>query len=153
MSKQLFYTHQPMKTSKPKTTPCEQNINSYDEATHQTYNNHQYRQMVGSLIYAMNCTRPDLSFVVTKLSQNLSCPDPGDCAMIKHVFQYINKTVDHKLTFRKSSTPLRVHAFSDADWATSVEDRRSVTGYSISLNPEGPAVSWKSKKQSSVVYQ
>ncbi|XP_066926784.1 uncharacterized protein [Clytia hemisphaerica] len=98
----------------------------------------------------MTCTRPDLSFVVTKLSQHLSCPDPGDCAMIKHVFQYVKKTVDRKLTFRKSSTPLRVHAFSDADWATSVEDRRSVTGYSISLNPEGPAVSWKSKKQSSV---
>ena len=67
-----------------------------------------------------------------------------------NVFQYVKKNVDRKLTFQKSSTPLRVDAFSDADWATSVEDRRSVTWYSISLNQEGPVVSWKSRKQSYV---
>ena len=108
---------------RPRTTPCEQNINAYAESTGPTYNNHQYRQMVGSLIYAMTCTRPDLSFVVTKLSQHLSNPNAADCAMLRHVFQYVKQTVDYKLTFHKSSTDLRIHSFSDSDWASSIEDR------------------------------
>jgi len=106
---------------RPRTTPCEHNINSYAESTHPIYDNHQYRQMVGSLIYTMTCTSPDLSLAVTKLSQHLSCPDAADCAMLKHVFQYVKKTVDHKLTYRKSSNSLRIDSFSDADpWKTVV---------------------------------
>ena len=38
---------------------------------------------------------------------------------------------------------------SDADWGSS-EDRRSTSGYYFSLNENGPAVSWKSKKQPTV---
>ena len=106
--------------------------------------------MVGSLIYAMTCTRPDLSYCVTKLSQHLSKPDSGDWIMLKHVFRYIKQTVDYKLTFRKSEKELRIHAYCDADWASSIDDRRSTTGYYISLNEEGLPISWKSKKQSSV---
>ena len=105
--------------------------------------------MVGSLIYAMTCTRPDLAFVVTKLSQHLSCPESADLAMLKHAFQYVKKTVSHKLNFVKQREEIRLVAYCDADWATSV-DRRSVSGYVVSLSSSGPLISWKSKKQASV---
>ena len=55
-----------------------------------------------------------------------------------------------KKTFMKSPNDLRLHTFCDADWASSPSDRRSITGYFVSLNENGPPVSWKSKKQTSV---
>ena len=80
---QSIYLENVLKTfdmydSKPRSTPCEQNLSSYSEANVQIDDNRRYRQMVGSLIYAMTCARPDLAFVVTKLSQHLSCPDSSD---------------------------------------------------------------------------
>ena len=81
-----------MSDCKPRGTPCEANPNAYenegDEAVDQTL----YRQMIGSLIYAMVCTRPDLSYAVTKLSQHLACPTTADLTMLKHVFRYLKKT-------------------------------------------------------------
>ena len=108
-----------------------------------------YKEMVGSLIYAMMCTQPDLSWVVTKLSQHLSNPTDVDCIMLKHVFRYIMGTLNYHLCFRKSVDGLKLNGFSDADWGTSV-DRRSTSGYYFSLNKDGPAISWKSKKQQTV---
>ena len=56
---------------KPRSTPCEVIPNSYQASndTEATDENcvRRYRQMVGSLVYAMTCTRPDLSYCVTKL--------------------------------------------------------------------------------------
>ena len=69
--------------------------------------------------------------------------------MLKHAFQYVKKTVAHKLNFVKQREEIRLVAYCDADWATSV-DRRSVSGYVVSLSSSGPPISWKSKKQASV---
>ena len=98
----------------------------------------------------MSCTRPDLSYCVTRLSQHLSKPDNSDWTMLKRVFRYIKHSIDYKLTFHKSSNDLRISAYSDADWASTKDDRRSITGYYISLNEDGPPICWKSKKQASV---
>ena len=138
-----------MDNCKPRSTPCEQNLKSYEEAKVENKDISEYRRMVGTLIYSMTCTRPDLAFTVTKLSQHLSCPTSADWAMLKHVFRYIKHTVAYKLTFTKS-TNLRINAFCDADWASSLQDRHSISGYVISLSESGPPISWKSKKQSSV---
>lgn len=54
------------------------------------------------------------------------------------------------MCFKKSDEDLNLIAFSDSDWASSVEDRRSTTGYCFSLTKQGPAISWKSKKQPTV---
>ena len=118
---------------KPRTTPCEANPNSYHTDDESVAPNESeikiYHQMVGSLVYAMTCTRPDLSYCITKLSQHLSKPEPSDWIMLKHVFRYISNTVNYKLTF---------------------DDRRSISGYCLSLKEGGPPISWKSKKQASV---
>ena len=88
---------------KPRSTPCEVNPNSYqaNNDTEATDENcvRRYRQMVGSLVYAMTCTRPDLSYCVTKLSQNLSSPNSSNWIMLKHVFRYVKHTVDYQLAF------------------------------------------------------
>ena len=139
-----------MDNCKPRATPCELNANSYSNDGADPVDVNQYRQMVGSLVYAMICTRPDLSYAVTKLSQHLSCPNDADLVMLKHVLRYLKQTFEYRLSFSKSTTGLQITAFCDADWAGSTEDRRSITGYCISLNQRGPPISWKSKRQNSV---
>ena len=61
---------------KPRTTPCEANSNSYHTEGESVAPNEseikRCRQMVGSLVYAMTCTRPNLSCCITKLSQHFS---------------------------------------------------------------------------------
>lgn len=136
-----------MVNCKPRSTPCEQKL-EYNSS--EAVDPKNYREIVGSLIYAMTCTRPDLSWVVSRLSQHLSEPKAENMNTAKHVLRYLKGTIDHKLCFKKSSQPLRLLAYSDSDWASSVEDRRSTTGYCFSLTGDGPLVSWKSKKQPTV---
>ena len=62
-----------MKHCKTRLTPCEASSRC-DESEIDEGSERSYRERVGSLVYAMSCTRPDLSYVVTKLSQHLSAP-------------------------------------------------------------------------------
>ena len=110
----------------------------------------KYREIIGSLIYAMACTRPDLCWIVTKLSQHLDNPTEADWVMVKHVLRYLKGTLDLKLHYKKSSSGLCLSGWSDSDWGSSVEDRRSTTGYLFYLNSEGPPISWNWKKQATV---
>ena len=139
-----------MQDSKTRSTPCEVNPAAFDTDI-STKSSTDYRRVVGSLIYAMVCSRPDLSWVVTKLSQSLSQPRKGDWIMIKHVLQYIRGSLNKKLVYRKCGA-LDLHGFCDSDWAGtgSSSDRRSTTGYCFMLNQNGPPVSWKSQKQATV---
>ena len=98
----------------------------------------------------MVCSRPDLCWVVTKLSQHLDKPNKGDWIMVKHVLRYLKGTLDYKLVYRKSEGGLTLHGYSDSDWAGSTTDRRSTTVYYFSLNRDGPPISWKSRKQPTV---
>ena len=74
----------------------------------------QYRQVVGSLQY-LALTRPDISFAVNKLSQFMHQPSTLHWSAVKRLLRYLKGTLNHGLFFRKHS-PLRLHAFADADW-------------------------------------
>ena len=141
-----------MDTCKPRQTPCETNLDIYksgDDDTTPHDDIRKYREIVGSLVYAMTCSRPDLAWIITKLSQHLACPNHADWMTINHVLRYIKGTTEHKLTFRKSGDP-KILGHSDSDWASSKEDRKSTTGYCFSLNCDGPLIAWKSRKQPTV---
>ena len=109
-----------------------------------------YRARVGSLIYVMTGTRPDLCYVVTKLSQKMYKPTQADLGAAKHVLRYLKGTQELGLTFKKSVSPLNLEGFCDSDWGASTTDRRSITGYNFQLSSTGPLISWKSHKQQTV---
>ena len=137
-----------MMDSRPRATPCEAKpeiVNGDPQPL-----NVKYREVVGSLIYLMTCTRPDISWTVTRLSQKLEDPGPVEWVMLRHVLRYLKGTMNNGLVYRKSSHGLSLTGFSDSDWASCSEDRRSTTGYYFSLNPAGPPISWKSRKQPTV---
>ena len=140
-----------MQNCKPRGTPCEMNPSASNPSqAYEHQSPRKYREIIGSLIYAMACTRPDLCWIVTKLSQHLDNPTEADWVMVKHVLRYLKGTLDLKLHYKKSSSGLCLSGWSDSDWGSSVEDRRSTTGYLFYLNPEGPPISWNSKKQATV---
>ena len=138
-----------MQDCKPKYTPCEMNPHVSNTTPLNDDESTLYRQIVGALIYVMVATRPDISFIVTKLSQYMSCPLHSHMTMAKHVLRYLRGTIDEKLCFPKSIESIEVKGFCDADWGND-NDRKSITGYCFKINESGPMISWKSRKQPTV---
>ncbi|XP_071681022.1 uncharacterized mitochondrial protein AtMg00810-like [Lolium perenne] len=106
----------------------------------------QYRSIVGGLQY-LTVTWPDLSFVVNKVCQYLHEPRTPHWSAVKRVLRYVQYTVDTGLHLRSSSSTL-LSAFSDADWAGNIDDRRSTGGHAIFYG--GNLIVWSARKQSTV---
>ena len=136
-----------MTNCKPRRTPSELKLDFDDN---EPVNSSKYREVIGSLIYAMTCTRPDLSYIVTRLSQYLEKPCKSHWVGAKQVLRYLKGTLDYGLVYRKCSEGLKLVGYSDADWASNSEDRRSVSGYCFGLSRGGGLISWKSRKQPTV---
>ena len=54
----------------------------------------------------MMCTRPDICWIITKLSQHLSKPLQSHWVAVKHVFRYLKATIDRELVYTKSDDEL-----------------------------------------------
>ena len=104
-----------------------------------------YQSMVGSVMYAMIQTRPDICFAVTILSRFNRNPNAKHIAAIKRVLRYLKGTLDYGITYGTSSG---LEGFTDADWASDQETRRSLGAYVFLLY--GGPVSWSSKRQQSI---
>jgi transposase InsO family protein len=109
-----------------------------------------YAALIGSLMYLAIGTRPDIAFTVNKLAQFTQNPRQIHWTAVKRVFRYLKYTRSSKLTYGGDDDVLNtnLHIFCDADWASDATDRKSISGYLISM--AGGAVSWSSKKQTSV---
>jgi hypothetical protein len=107
----------------------------------------QYQSIVGSLMYAMLCTRPDLAYAISQLSQFNAKPTSKHEAAAKRVLRYLKGTTDLGITYEKDKNGLSLEGYSDADWEAN-EDRKSISGYIFMFN--GGIISWQSKKQPTV---
>jgi histone deacetylase 1/2 len=105
-----------------------------------------YRSVVGALQY-LTLTRPDISFAVNKVCQFLHAPTTVHWAAVKRILRYLKQSTKLGVKISKSSS-LRVSAFSDADWAGCLDDRRSTGGFAVFLGTN--LVSWSSRKQATV---
>ncbi|KAB2604291.1 retrotransposon protein [Pyrus ussuriensis x Pyrus communis] len=106
-----------------------------------------YASLVGSLMYAQVCTRPDLAFAVSVLGRFQSNPGTTHWVAAKKVLRYLKRTRDFMLTYSYVDK-LELVGFTDSDLAGCVDDRKSTNGY-IFLLANG-AVSWKSAKQKGI---
>ena len=103
-----------------------------------------YREAVGAIMFLTVCTRPDLAFAVSMLSQFLETAGPAHWTAVKRVMRYISGTPKHGITFGGGTPELA--AFSDSDYANDEVSRKSRTSILFTMN--GGAVSWLSQKQS-----
>jgi hypothetical protein len=106
-----------------------------------------YQQAVGSLMYALLCTRPDLAYPISMVSQHMANPSLEHWIAVKRIFRYLQGTLDFKLHFR-GSRPQDLVGYCDADWAGDLEDRRSTIGFVFIMG--GGAISWSSKRQPTI---
>ncbi|XP_014511919.1 uncharacterized protein LOC106770633 [Vigna radiata var. radiata] len=102
----------------------------------------KYRRLVGKLNY-LTITHPDISFVVSMLSQFLNSPSEDHWNAIICILKYIKGSLGKGLLYG-SSNHIRVVSYSDVDWVGPPSDRRSTSGYCVSIG--GNLISWKSKK-------
>ena len=107
----------------------------------------QYQRDIGSLMYLMLGTRPDLAYAVGKLARFSANPSSEHLRALEHVFAYVNRTKFYCLTYMTSGNPFP-HGYVDADFASDASDRKSISGYTFMI--AGGAFSWSSKKQQSI---
>ena len=106
-----------------------------------------YASIVGSLMYAQVCTRPDIAFIVGMLGRYMSNPGKEHWSAAKKVLRYLQGTKNHMLMYRRSNK-LEIIGYSDSDHAGCEDSRMSTSGYVYLL--AGGAISWKSVKQTLV---
>ena len=106
-----------------------------------------FQQMIGSLIYLMIGSRPDIAWAVSRLSQYMQEPTDEHLTAVKHVFGYLRQTTDHKIWYKGASLSGLI-GYADADWGENRDNRRSTTGFVV-LMADG-AVTWTSRMQKTV---
>lgn len=107
-------------------------------------NTYKYRELLGSLMYLSVCTRPDIAFACSQLSQFSHAFDKTHWQAAKRVLRYLSGTLNYHLTFYRTGN-LDLTAYSDADWANDVVDRKSYTGFVVKLGRN--MINWESRKQ------
>nr|GEW70871.1 retrotransposon protein, putative, Ty1-copia subclass [Tanacetum cinerariifolium] len=106
-----------------------------------------YASAVGSIMYAVRCTRPDVAFAQNVTSQFQQNPSDLHWTTVKNILKYLRNTKDIFLVYEGDlKQELRVSCYTDAGYMTDADDLKSQTGYVFILN--GGVVDWKSAKQS-----
>jgi Reverse transcriptase (RNA-dependent DNA polymerase) len=106
-----------------------------------------YQSILGSLMYVMLCTRPDLAFCVSKLSRYASNASTTHLTAAKRVLRYLRTTANRGIAYKRNAGGLS--GYTDANWAGGTEDcGYSTSGYLFVL-ASGP-ISWSSKRQNTV---
>uniref|UniRef100_A0A2N9IPG8 Integrase catalytic domain-containing protein n=1 Tax=Fagus sylvatica TaxID=28930 RepID=A0A2N9IPG8_FAGSY len=102
-----------------------------------------YASAIGSLMYAMVCTRPDIAHAVGVVSRYMSNPGKQHWEAVKWILRYLKGTLGTSLCF--TGADMKLTGYVDSDLAGDVDTRKSTTGYVYTLG--GIAVSWVSRLQ------
>ncbi|CAN6563652.1 unnamed protein product [Malus baccata var. baccata] len=131
-----------LQDSKPCPTPCLPYHRLLKDDGDPYHSPEQYRSIVGALQY-VTFTRPDIAFSVNQCCQFMHSPMTSHVVAVKRILRYLSGTLDYGLHFKPGQ--LHLQAYSDADWASDPNDRRSTSGHVVYFGSS--PISWASKKQ------
>jgi hypothetical protein len=107
----------------------------------------QFQQIIGSLLYIMLRTHPDIAFAVTKLAQFAANPSKEYLDKAKYVLCYLADTPKYALVYKGASNKgLITH--TDSDYTADLVKHQSMTGYPIKL--ANGIISWQSRAQNTI---
>jgi len=107
----------------------------------------QYQSVIGSLLFVMLGTQPDITFAISKMSQFIANPTKEHLQKALHIVKYLGSTPNLALHFSGGASSL--DCYSDSDWVGNSETRCSTSGYTtIFLGND--LVSWQSHQQPTV---
>lgn len=135
-----------LENSKLYNTPMEVNLKI--EKSDYCERDIRYRNLIGALLYISSATRPDISFSVNYLSRFQNCFNETHYKYALRILKYLYLTKNLNLMYKRNENVNIIDCHVDADWAGDNLDRKSTTGYAISLF--GNIIYWKSRKQKSV---
>jgi hypothetical protein len=79
----------------------------------------RYSQIIGSLMYLASATRPDISFIVIKLSRFVSNPGDVHWQAFERVLRYLKCTVSYGVHY--SGYPRILEEYSDSNWISDAD--------------------------------
>ena len=110
------------------------------DAEKQEMKNCPYLAVLGSVMYLMVCTRPDIAFAVHDLAKFGQNPGKAHWNAMRHLLRYLRGTTTLGLVLGGNEKPQlsaysvpEMVGYTDADYARDPDSRRSVTGYLLSL--------------------
>ncbi|XP_075491105.1 uncharacterized protein LOC142529455 [Primulina tabacum] len=106
----------------------------------------EYSRVIGSLVYLMSCTRPDIAYAMSKLSIFTSNSGVEHWKAIIILLRYLRFTRDHGLHYTRY--PAVIEGYNDANWISDMKDSKSTSGFVFTLG--GAAIAWKSSKQTAI---
>ncbi|GJR58607.1 retrotransposon protein, putative, ty1-copia subclass [Tanacetum coccineum] len=94
-----------------------------------------YASAVGSIMYVVRCTRPDVAFAQNITSRFQQNPGELHWTAVKNILKYLRNTKDMFLVYRGDiKRELKVSCYTDAGYLTDADDLKSQTGYVFVLN-------------------
>ena len=96
-------------------------------------------------MYAILCTRPDVSYALSTMSRCQSDPGESHWTIVKNILKYLRRTKDAFLLYGGKEDELVVNGYTDASFQTNKDDFRSQSGY-VFFFMNGSVVSWRSFK-------
>ena len=128
---------------KPASIPFDSSVHLFPtKDENDIYNQKEYASIIGSLRYAIDCTRPDIAYVIGVLARFTSKPNFEHWNAMTQLMRYLKRTVHYGLLYQRY--PIVLEGYSDVSWNTLSSDSLSTTDYVFTIG--GGAINWKSKK-------
>jgi hypothetical protein len=137
-----------MQDSAPMTTPLDPNPDKIDKDATKDMSSIPYRSAVGSIMYAMKGTRPDIAAAFSYVSRYLENPSWQHWMAVKRILRYLKGTLHYGIVYGENGGSLELYGYVDSDWGSDHLDRRSISGSLFKLY--GAPISWQCKKQETV---
>ena len=129
----------------PMSTPFDSNVHLF-KSRGDSISQDKYAQIIGSLMFLTNCTRPNIAYNVGRLIRCTYNPSIEHWDAISRLLRYLKSTFDYGLSY--CGYPAILEGYCDANWISDIDEVKPTSGYVFTL--AGGAVSWKSSKQTCI---